>query len=220
MLLATLSVVFLCSIIRQNALTSNPCIPWLFVIYPLSVGEIQDLTGHPYVRWLCLVFIFSLKILKGLLRSLWWFFLFEGISLLCNELSYFFSGLWHLPPLWECGLPFGFFKCLLLYLWFFFLDETLLALVLGAIGFPFWINYDRIIYVHGVKDLCWWSELLVLTELPSLSIEPGNPLKLSINKLSSSCHSLEVKLFFIWTKSGIIFHQTSNFYFKLSVIPI
>ena len=85
MLLATLSVVFICSIVRQNALNRNLCIPWLFIIYPLSVGEIQDLTGPPYVRWLCLVFIFSLKYLRAYLGLSGDFFYLRVCS--CSAMS-------------------------------------------------------------------------------------------------------------------------------------
>ena len=112
----------------------------------------------------------------------------------------------------EVNALFNFYETLLISFWFFFLGGPLLGMVLGSMGFTFGGNPERIISLHGMKGIHCWSELLVPTEYPSLSIEFGHLLKLSKNNCSSSGHSLEAKLFFTGPKSGTFFYYTSIFW--------
>ena len=87
LLIPTLSVVCLCSLVREDVITGPKCIPWLWLIDPWSVGKLKDLTRNPYVRWLRLGCPLSSKIPKGLPRHLWHFFcsmIYPWYAMWCN----------------------------------------------------------------------------------------------------------------------------------------
>ena len=163
MLLPDLLMFCLCSIVSHKFLTGLPCIRWLLLIYPHSVGEPKGLTGPPCVLWLHIVCPLYSKILKGLPRSPWWLFLFDGMFLICN-LMYYFPWSLGLPSLVGVRLMYPLF---FLIVYYFLLTITiggpLIGLVLGAMGFTLWVNTRYILSLHGIKGLHCWYELLIPT---------------------------------------------------------
>ena len=71
LLLPIIFVVCLFSVVSKKFLNGSPCLPWLWLIYPWSVGEPQDLTEPPYVQCLCMDWPFYSKVPKGLPSSPW-----------------------------------------------------------------------------------------------------------------------------------------------------
>ena len=183
LLLPTLLVVCLCSILRKKVLTGPTCIPWLWLVYPFSMVEPQEFTrpGLPMSDG-CVLAVPSLKKYWRSSLGLPTNFLFDGISMICNMVYCFYltSGS-SFPSGSAVNVPFDFSNRLILSFWFFFLRKYLLGLVLGAMGFPFWVNPGWIISLHGLTGLHCWSELLISNEPPSLSIDSVHPLKRSKN---------------------------------------
>ena len=84
-------------------------------------------------------------------------------------------------------------------------------MVLGAMGFPFWENDGSLISLHDMKDLHFWSELLVPTEPTSLSIEYVHIMKRSKRIIPHPVIFLKPNSFFTGPKSGKFFYHTSNY---------
>ena len=148
---------------------------WVY-IFPLVVDNISLIcwwTTGPHRDPLCPVASYGLSVLfkdtegnpyVSLINSV-----FDGMSFIFNLLYCFFT--WPLDFPFIVGVRLIYLFTFLIFISFFLIlniGEIFLGLVLGAMDFPFWVNYGWIISLHCMKGLHCWSALLIPTKPPSL----------------------------------------------------
>ena len=142
-------------------------------LYPLVVEETPLLCvwtkGHQCAS-LCTVDLYDMYLIFKFTEGNPWVYLInivlDGISLLYSEVYYFSPQTIALLSSMGLGLMFIFYfsKSLFLSLWWFLLGETLLVMVLGIMGCPFWENIGWITDLNDIKDLRFWFELITPTD--------------------------------------------------------